>query len=99
MDVYQGPPGAFPDPMDHQRQVYHDVTAVCAADSNCIGLTVFGVSDIRSWIQAKVRDPHPDAKPLLFDERFQRKPAYFGVLSALEERAAGARPAEEGAKK
>jgi endo-1,4-beta-xylanase len=88
MDVYQGPLGAFPDPMEHQRKIYHDVAATCLADSNCIGLNVYGVSDVRSWIQGKLRDPHPDAKPLLFDEQFRKKPAYFGVLSALQEHAA-----------
>ncbi|HUI41589.1 MAG TPA: endo-1,4-beta-xylanase [Terriglobia bacterium] len=96
MDVYQGPPGMFPDPMEHQRQIYHDVAATCLADSNCIGLTVFGVSDIRSWLQAKYRNPHPDAKPLLFDEQFHKKPAYFGVLSALQERAAATKGAADG---
>jgi len=88
MDVYQGPPGAFPDPMTHQRGIYHDVLAACLADSNCKGLTVWGVSDIRSWLQAKVMNPHPDAKPLLFDEQYQKKPAYFGLLQAFQERLA-----------
>jgi hypothetical protein len=30
-------------------------------------------------------NPHPDAKPLLFDEEYRKKPAYFGVLQALQE--------------
>ncbi|HEY6291781.1 MAG TPA: endo-1,4-beta-xylanase [Terriglobia bacterium] len=89
MDVYQGPPGAFPDPMGRQREIYHDVLATCLADSNCKGLTVWGVSDIRSWLQAKVMNPHPDAKPLLFDEQYQKKPAYFGLLQAFQERLTG----------
>lgn len=87
MDVYQGPPGLFPNPMDHQRQIYHDTLATCLADSNCKNFTVWGVSDIRSWLTQKVMNPHPDAKPLLFDEEYQKKPAYFGVLRALQERA------------
>lgn len=97
MDVYQGPPGAFPDPMERQRQIYHDVLATCLADSNCRNFTVWGVSDIRSWLQQKVRNPHPDAKPLLFDEQYQKKPAYFGVLQALQEHARGANPTDAGA--
>ena len=88
MDLYQGPPGAFPDPMEHQRQIYHNVLAICLADSNCKGFTTWGFSDIRSWLTQKRRDPHPDAKPLLFDDQFQKKPAFFGVLKALEEHAA-----------
>jgi endo-1,4-beta-xylanase len=88
LDVYQGPPGAFPNPMEHQKQIYHDVAATCLADANCTTLIVFGVSDVRSWLRAKVRDPRLDAEPLLFDEQFQRKPAYYGVLEALQEHAA-----------
>jgi len=87
MDLYQGPPGAFPDPMEHQRKIYHDVLATCLADSNCKGFTTWGVSDARSWLTQKVRDPHADAKPLLFDDQYQKKPAYFGLLQALKERA------------
>jgi endo-1,4-beta-xylanase len=91
MDLYQGPPGAFPDPMEHQRQIYHDVLATCLADSNCKGFNTWGVSDARSWLTQKAMNPHPDARPLLFDEQYQKKPAYFGVLQALQERGKGVR--------
>lgn len=85
LDVYQGPPDAFSDPMERQKQIYHDVTATCLADSNCNTLIVFGLSDVRTWLRAKVREPRADAQPLLFDEMFQPKPAYYGVLQALQE--------------
>jgi endo-1,4-beta-xylanase len=93
MDVYQGSPGAFPDPMERQKQIFHDVTAACLADSNCNTLIFFGVSDIRTWLRAKVREPRADAQPLLFDEMFQPKPAYYGVLEALQEHAAAVKTA------
>jgi endo-1,4-beta-xylanase len=88
MDVYQGPAGAFPDPMAKQKQIYHDVTATCLADSNCKGLTVWDMSDKDTWLARKKMNPHPDAKPDLFDETYQKKPAYYGVLEALKEKAA-----------
>ena len=88
MDVYQGPQGAFADPMENQKKIYHDVAAACLADSNCKGLTVWDLSDKDTWLVAKKRNPRPDAKPDLFDESGQKKPAYYGVLEALKERAA-----------
>jgi len=88
MDVYQGPAGAFPDAMANQKKIYHDVAATCLADSNCKGLTVWDLSDKDTWLATKRRNPHPDAKPDLFDENHGKKPAYYGVLEALKERAA-----------
>ena len=88
MDLYQGSPGAFPNPLEHQRQVYHDVLATCLADSSCKTFIVWGVSDARTWLREKQNNPRPDAEPLLFDGEYQKKPAYFGVLQALQERVA-----------
>lgn len=85
MDVYQGPPGAFPEAMENQKRVYHDVAAACLADSNCKGLTVWDLSDKDTWLAEKRHNPRPDAKPDLFDGNLQKKPAYFGILQALKE--------------
>jgi endo-1,4-beta-xylanase len=83
MDVYQGPPGAFPDAFGHQKEIFYNVTHACLKDTNCKGLTVWGVSDKNAW-QPKFRNIN-DTKPLLFDENYERKPAYNGVLQALKE--------------
>lgn len=85
MDVYQGPetPTAFED----QKKIYHDVAATCLADSNCKGLTIWDLSDKDTWLARKQMNPHPDAKPVLFDSGYKKKPAYYGVLDALRERA------------
>jgi endo-1,4-beta-xylanase len=88
MDVYQGPEGAIPNAMENQRKIYHDIVAACLADSNCKGLTVWDLSDKDTWLANKQMNPHPDAKPDLFDDSLQKKPAYYGVLEALKERAA-----------
>jgi len=54
------------------------VTAVnaCVARSNCVGVTVWGVSDPDSWLGAS-------ASPLLFDGNFKAKAAYNALCSAL----------------
>lgn len=88
MDVYQGPEGAIPNAMENQKKIYHDIAATCLADSNCKGLTVWDLSDKDTWLANKQMNPHPDAKPDLFDENHNKKPAYYGVLEALKERAA-----------
>ena len=90
MDAYQGPPGAIPDVWQRQKQVYHDVLAACLASPACKGYYTWGVSDRHNSYQNR-RDPHPDPKPLPFDDNYQKKPAYYGMLEALQERVAKAK--------
>ena len=90
MDVYQGPPGAFADPMGNQRVIFHDVVSACLEDSNCKAFFTWGLSDAHTWLTQKRMNPRPDAKPLLFDANYERKPAYFGVLEALTAKTPGA---------
>jgi endo-1,4-beta-xylanase len=87
MDVYQGHPGQVENAWEMQRKVYHDVTAACLADSNCKGLTVWDLSDKDTWLVNKKQEDLHDAKPDLFDDDMQKKPAYYGVLDALKEAA------------
>lgn len=87
MDVYQGPPGAVANAFEVQKKVYHDVAATCLADSNCKALTIWDLSDKDTWLSHKLKNALVDPKPDLFDENFEKKPAYYGVLEALKERA------------
>jgi endo-1,4-beta-xylanase len=83
LDVYQGPEGAFQDPFENQKNIYYNLAHACLQDTNCTNFTMWGLYDTASWLhEAKGLT---DAKPLLFDERFQKKPAYYGVLQALKE--------------
>jgi len=84
MDVYQGPDSG-PDAMTRQKQIYHDVVSTCLQDSYCVGFYTWGVSDATSWLKSKPRNPLSHARPLLFDDNYQRKPAYYGVLQALKD--------------
>jgi GH35 family endo-1,4-beta-xylanase len=87
MDVYQGQPGSVKDPWETQRKIYHDVAAACLADTNCKGLTVWDLSDKDTWLVKKKQAYLQDAKPDLFNDDHNKKPAYYGVLEALREAA------------
>jgi endo-1,4-beta-xylanase len=88
MDAYQGPPGAVPNAFERQKAVYHDVMATCLASPACKAFYTWGISDAHNMYQSRPRDPRPDAKPLPFDDQYQKKPAYYGLQQALEERLA-----------
>ena len=91
MDAYQGPPGAVPDALERQKQVYHDVLATCLASPACKAFYTWGISDRHNMYQNRPEDRRPDAKPLPFDDDYRKKPAYYGMLAALEERVARAK--------
>jgi endo-1,4-beta-xylanase len=75
-------PGEAAARLEEQRRIYHDITGACMAEPRCHALTFWGFTDLHSWI-----DGHygPD-DPLLFDESYAAKPAYYGVLDALRGR-------------
>nr|AXR84851.1 endo-1,4-beta-D-xylanase A [Cladosporium sp.] len=54
---------------------YEAVTQACLDLENCVGITVWGVSDSQSW--------RPNENPLLFDGSFQPKEAYTGLTTLL----------------
>lgn len=75
-----------------QTQLYADMMSACIEAGNCIAFSTWGVSDAYSWITclgqgwtcAVYPGPMADAAPLLFDQDFQPKPAYFAVREVLE---------------
>lgn len=87
MDVYQGGAGQVQDPWGTQRRIYHDVAAACLADSNCKALNIWDLSDSETWLANKRNNPRPDAKPAIFGDNHDKKPAYYGVLDALKQAA------------
>jgi GH35 family endo-1,4-beta-xylanase len=68
--------------LEEQRRVYHDVIGACVAEPRCHAVTFWGVTDAHSWIDAFFGADDP----LLFDDIYRAKPAYFGTLDALRGR-------------
>jgi endo-1,4-beta-xylanase len=81
-----------------QADVYKRVTQSCVRNKRCVGITVWvcalvplflvahangasqGVSDKYSWIPGVFAG---EGAALLFDEDFQKKPAYYAMLQVL----------------
>ncbi len=74
-----------------QQQIYHTVVSACVETPACDAVTTWGFTDRHSWIDSTFG---PD-DPLQFDENYQKKPAYYGMVDGfvgLEPDAAGAAP-------
>jgi GH35 family endo-1,4-beta-xylanase len=72
-------PGSLQERLETQRKIYHDVIAACLKERNFTDITFWNFTDKYSWIDLFFGADDP----LLFDEEFQPKPAYWGVLDAL----------------
>jgi GH35 family endo-1,4-beta-xylanase len=71
--------GDLPKRLEVQRQVYHDIIAACVKEERFIAVTFWGFTDAHSWIDYFFGADDP----LLFDENYKPKPAYWGVMEAL----------------
>jgi endo-1,4-beta-xylanase len=63
-----------------QAGIYRDMVEVCLESSACKAFVTWGFTDRHSWIPAFTGQP--DA-PLLFDESYRPKPAYYAIMDAL----------------
>jgi GH35 family endo-1,4-beta-xylanase len=68
--------------LERQRQVYREVVGACMAVPRCDAVTFWGFTDAHSWIDSFFGADDP----LLFDEQYRAKPAFFGVLDGLQGR-------------
>jgi endo-1,4-beta-xylanase len=64
-----------------QADVYAMVLKTCLEAENCTALVTWGLTDQFSWIPGFTG--HPDA-PLLFDKKYQPKPAYHALIKVLQ---------------
>lgn len=63
-----------------QADVYVNVFQSCLNNERCIGITIWGATDKYSWIPGVFSG---EGEALLFDENYQKKPAYQAVLDAI----------------
>jgi endo-1,4-beta-xylanase len=84
MDVYQGPTDS-PELFAKQKEIFYNIVHACMQDTNCIGFMTWGIADRYTWLRTSDWKNMPNAKPVLFDDDYKKKPAYYGVLQALQE--------------
>ena len=72
--------------LELQAEMYAEVARACVEAPNCNTLVVWGLSDQYAWVPSwRV----PEDSPLLFDEDFNPKPAYFALAQVLSTANAG----------
>jgi endo-1,4-beta-xylanase len=62
-----------------QKQIYQRVSAACLATEACDGVTTWGFTDRYSWVDSTFGADDP----LLLDDNYQRKPAYYGYVDGF----------------
>ncbi len=62
--------------LEAQARVYQEVLQVCLRQPRCKVFTLWGFTDAYSWRAA--------SEPLIFDDRYQPKPAYFALQRTLQ---------------
>ena len=64
---------------EEQARMYRMITDIVLKNDNCPSMVVWGIKDNDSWRSA--------SNPLLYDSGMGKKPAWYGVRSALRHRA------------
>ncbi len=64
--------------LEEQARNYRVITDIMLNNDNCPNLVIWGLKDNNSWREASL--------PLLYTEGVEKKPAYYGVRSALRHR-------------
>lgn len=86
LDVVTSP--TDPAALTTQAEAYRRIVESCLAVAGCVEITTWGITDATSWLNSLGTFPTP-TRPLLFDDAFVPKPAYFATRAAL----AAGRPA------
>jgi endo-1,4-beta-xylanase len=71
---------------EKQSQRYHDIIAACVAEPGCGDITFWGISDPQSFLNARTDlecQGSGTPRPLLWDDNYNKKLSYNGVIDAL----------------
>lgn len=72
-----------PEDLQEQAQRYANYLAICLQAVNCTAFVLWGLTDGVSWIPPL----YPEwGSPLIFDAKYQPKPAYYAIYHLLEGR-------------
>lgn len=63
-----------------QTQIYRDILSAALSEPAFHGIWLWGFTDRHTW----VNNFYYDDSPLIFDEKYNKKPSYYGVKAALE---------------
>jgi len=76
----------YADPLGAQAAAYQALTSLCVEIVACVGMTVWGVDDGDTWLDAfSLTAPDAPNQPLLFDAAQMQKPAYEAVVAGLQQ--------------
>lgn len=75
--------------LEDQADDYQGALEACLSSEACTAFVVWGVSDKFSWLRGENLGffHNPVVEPLLFDDNYQPKPAYFALRETLANRA------------
>jgi endo-1,4-beta-xylanase len=67
--------------VEAQVATYKRMAWSCMNVPKCVGMTVWGISDLYSWIPGVFPG---EGSALLWDENYQKKPVYDGFLAGIK---------------
>lgn len=67
--------------LEQQKKDYRSVVAACKAVQGCVGVTIWDFTDKWSWIPSVFSG---QGAALPWDENYNKKPAYDGIVEALQ---------------
>jgi GH35 family endo-1,4-beta-xylanase len=70
-----------------QAADYRNVLDTCLNNQNCTAFVTWGVTDKFSWLHDPKSFDNPNVAPLLFDDNYQPKKAYYAIQDLLARRA------------